>query len=230
MTSPVDPQPKVYSHINGSTQELLDRFAVSEICKGWSVYRDASEWNNYRDLFTENAHVWTTWSGGRHIDDFIAVSKEGKAKGDFIMHRECGTLVDLNPATNRAIGKMKTTITQRFEYEGVPFDVDCDNEFIFFCLKTEKGWKAQWYKVFYVRDKLVMVGPPTSDAVEKLAKLFSKENLDKYPDGYQYLAVAQHSIGHPIETKLPTWKNDFYEKMYKCMGEWLEGKDIDLFW
>lgn len=60
MTSPVDPQPKVYSHINGSQQEMLDRFAVSEICKGWSVYRDASEWNNYRDLFTEDAHVWTS--------------------------------------------------------------------------------------------------------------------------------------------------------------------------
>jgi len=60
MTSPVDPQPKVYSHINGSQQELLDRFAVSEICNGWSVYRDASEWSNYRDLWTEDAQVWTS--------------------------------------------------------------------------------------------------------------------------------------------------------------------------
>jgi hypothetical protein len=158
------------------------------------------------------------------------VSKEGKSRGDFIMHRECGTLVDLNPATDRAIGKMKTTITQRFSYEGVPYDVDCDNYFIFFCLRTDKGWKAQWYKVFYVKDKLVMVGPPTPDAVAKLAQLFSKDNLDKYPEGYQYLAVAQHSIGHPIEMKLPTWRNDYYQKMYKCMGEWLEGKDVNLAW
>ncbi|KAE9389466.1 hypothetical protein BT96DRAFT_890059 [Gymnopus androsaceus JB14] len=226
MTSPIDPQPTVYSHLNGSQQELLDRFAVSEICKGLPLYRDASEWNNFRDLFTENARVWTTWSGGKHVDDFIKVSKEGKAKGNFIMHRECGTLVDLNPATNRAIGKMKATITQRFEYDGVPYDVDCDNETIFFCLKTEKGWKAQWFKVFYIRDKLVMVGPPTPDATEKLAKLFSKESLDKYPEGYQYLAVAQHSLGHSIDMKLPTWRNEYYHKMYKCMGEWLEGKDI----
>ncbi|KAE9389460.1 hypothetical protein BT96DRAFT_1003224 [Gymnopus androsaceus JB14] len=127
----------------------------------------------------------------------------GKAKGDFIMHRECGTLVDLNPATNRAIGKMK----------------------------TEKGWKAQWYKVFYIRDKLVMVGPPTPDATEKLAKLFSKDSLERAISIWPLHNTGD--IGHPIEMKLPTWRNDYYHyyhKMYKCMGDWLEGKDIDLEW
>jgi hypothetical protein len=53
-------QPVTYSHINGSTEELLARFAVSEICKGWPVYRDASEWNNYRSFFTDDAFVWTS--------------------------------------------------------------------------------------------------------------------------------------------------------------------------
>ena len=28
---------------------------------------------NYRDLFTDTAKVWTTWSGPLHIDDFIAI-------------------------------------------------------------------------------------------------------------------------------------------------------------
>lgn len=60
MTTPNDPQVTVYSHINGSQAELFDRFAVSELCKGWPVYRDASEWANYRDLFTDDAHVWTS--------------------------------------------------------------------------------------------------------------------------------------------------------------------------
>ncbi len=60
MTSPADPHTKGYSHINGGHDELLDRLAVSELCKGWPVYRDASEWQNYRDLFTEDATVWTS--------------------------------------------------------------------------------------------------------------------------------------------------------------------------
>ena len=67
MTSPEDTQGKVYSHINGTQQELLDRLAVSEICKGWSVYRDASEWKNYRDLFTGDAYVWTSESGNCQV-------------------------------------------------------------------------------------------------------------------------------------------------------------------
>lgn len=60
MTSPRDPQTKVYSHLRGSQAELLDRFAVSELCKGWPVYRDASEWKNFASLFCEDAYVWTS--------------------------------------------------------------------------------------------------------------------------------------------------------------------------
>ena len=149
------------------------------------------------------------------------------------MHRECGTLVDLNPKNNRAVGKMKVTITQRFTHDGVPYDIDCDAVFTYFCFKTpEHGWKIRWYKVFYCRDKLVTVGVPTPDALAKLSKLFTDEELTKYPEGYKYLAVAQHSVGHPIEMKLPTWdkNNEFYYKMYDCMQEWLEGKEINLFW
>lgn len=60
MTSPRDPQDKEYLHIRGTQADLLDRLAVSELCKGWPVYRDASEWKNYRSLFAEDAYVWTS--------------------------------------------------------------------------------------------------------------------------------------------------------------------------
>jgi len=60
MTSPRDPQDNEYVHIRGTQADLLDRLAVSELCKGWPVYRDASEWKNYRSLFAEDAYVWTS--------------------------------------------------------------------------------------------------------------------------------------------------------------------------
>ncbi len=135
MTSPHDPHTKSFSHINGSAELLLDRLTVAELCKGWPVYRDASEWRNFRSIFAPRATVWTTWSGARSVDDFIAISKAGKEAGVFIMHRECGTLVEL--AGRRAVGKMKATITQRFrEVDGLEYDVDCDCSFIFFCEKS----------------------------------------------------------------------------------------------
>ena len=60
MTSPTDPHTSVFSHINGPPEDLLDRLAVTEICKGWPVYRDASEWQNFRSLFAPKATVWTS--------------------------------------------------------------------------------------------------------------------------------------------------------------------------
>ncbi|KAF1352408.1 hypothetical protein BDV97DRAFT_397437 [Delphinella strobiligena] len=231
MTSPYDPQPITYSHLNGTQQELLDRFAVSEVCKGWPVYRDSSEWVNYRSMFTDEARIWTTSSSGCKIDDFIHLSKEAKNRGQLITHRECGTLVDLNPSTDRAIGKMKSTISQRFSHKGIPYDIDSDCEFIFFCVRTPtEGWKVQWKKVFYIKDKLVIVGVPTPGVTETMARLFNKESLDKHSRGYQYLAVAQASVGHKIENKLPTWSNNFYKRMYDAMHDWLEGDEVDLFW
>jgi hypothetical protein len=60
MTSPRESHSRVYSHINGSAADLLDRLAVAELCKGWPVYRDASEWMNFRSLFCKEAYVWTS--------------------------------------------------------------------------------------------------------------------------------------------------------------------------
>lgn len=51
----------VDSHINGTPEELLDRFAVSELCRAWPVYRDASEWRNYRDAWADKgSYLWTS--------------------------------------------------------------------------------------------------------------------------------------------------------------------------
>jgi len=82
----------------------------------------------------------TAWSGPRTADEFIEISRAGKERGVFIMHRECGTLVELNQAAGRAVGKMKATITQRFRDEetGAEFDVDCDCQFFFFCAKDAR--------------------------------------------------------------------------------------------
>ncbi|PYI34951.1 hypothetical protein BP00DRAFT_433271 [Aspergillus indologenus CBS 114.80] len=159
---------------------------VSELCKGWPVYRDASEWNHYRHLFAkEGAFVFTTWSGGLPIDDIIYTSIKGRANGDFIMHRETGTLVDLNPATQRAVGKMKATITQRFSWDdGVDFDVECNCRFINFCLKEGAS------------------------------------------PGYQYLAVAQSRLGHPILADLPTMDDQAFLDLYAAMDAWLLGRPV----
>ncbi|KAI1338209.1 hypothetical protein F5Y15DRAFT_387964 [Xylariaceae sp. FL0016] len=236
MTSPVDPQTKVYCHTNGHSDDILDRIAVSELCRGWPVYRDASEWKNFRSLFCEDAFVWTTWSKRQTIDNFIQKSKDGKQRGDFIMHRECGIAVDLNPSTRRAIGKMKATITQRFRIGGdgvepILFDVDCDCRFHFFCFQEphSAAWKVKYVKLIYDKDKVVAVDG-------KNVPSFTKDALEKYPVGYRYLGAAQSLLGHEIDPFLPTVQGPesssahrLWLDMYEKMGQWLGGQeDIDL--
>jgi hypothetical protein len=148
------------------------------------------------------------------------------------MHRENGTLVDLNASTQRAIGKMKATITQRFTTAGptpaappIVYDVDCDCRFLFFCLRDESGaWKAKYVKLIYEKDKVCPVDGQT-------VPQFDKATLDKYPEGYKYLGAAQASLGHAVDPDLATLDERYWSKMYKCMEEWLEGAaDPGLCW
>ncbi|KAL4971191.1 hypothetical protein BDW66DRAFT_146549 [Aspergillus desertorum] len=221
-------QPARWSHINGSLEEILDRYCVSEIAKGWPVYRDSSEWSNYRDCFAEDgAYIFTTWSGGLPIDDFIKTSVKSRADGDFIMHRECGTLVDLNPDNRRAVAKMKATITQRFELGGIEFDVECDCRFIFFCAKfpqanaTEPSvWKIKYKKNIYEKDRIVPVDGVTAPS-------YSKEELEKYPYGYRYLGASQARLGHRIQMDLPVLNNEGFDTMYEAIDAWLKGGDVE---
>ena len=143
------------------------------------------------------------------------------------MHRENGTLVDLNPSTLRAIGKMKATITHRFHLENITFDMECDCRFIFFCHKgptsTSGGkaeWKTQYVKLFYEKDKVVPVDGKT-------VPTFTEEELSKYPVGYQYLGAAQAKLGHEILGGLPTMNNQAFYDMYQAMDGWLQGKNVD---
>ncbi len=183
----------------------------------------------------------TAWSRRQPYGVFIEKSKSGKAAGDFIMHRECGTLVELNATTQRAVGKMKATITQRFtmpargeggggdsrvpsSFEPVRFDVDCDCRFHFFCLKDKAGeWKVKYVKLIYEKDKVVPV-----DGTR--APTFRREILDQYPEGYKYLGAAQRMLGHDIDGRLPT-PNDhgLWLDLYEKMQQWLDGwPDIEL--
>ena len=142
------------------------------------------------------------------------------------MHRENGTLVDLNPSKNRAVGKMKATITQRFDIDGIKFDMECDTRFIFFCHKaptsTSNGrpeWKTQYVKLFYEKDKVV---PTDGHTVPS----FDKAELEKYPEGYQYLGAAQAKLGHEILGGLPTMNNQAFFDLYQAIDEWLQGKEV----
>lgn len=139
------------------------------------------------------------------------------------MHRECGTLVELSPATNRAVGKMKATITQRFSTPDAVYDVDCDCRFIFFCSKDEPGWRVRYVKLIYEKDKVV----PVSGALPA----FERAELEGLPEGYRFLGAAQRRLGYEIDKRLVAVRDpEGVGRMYEAMEGWLAGDDVKLFW
>lgn len=139
--------------------DALERFKIREICEGWGLYRDAGEWENYRSMFHADAYIATSWHQGP-IDDFIAASKAGFEKGSsfmYIMHRILGQTVDVQG--ERAVSKMKVTITCRFTFDGIEMDCEADCRFFFMLESREGRWGICRYTLLFDKDRIVPVHP-----------------------------------------------------------------------
>ncbi|GAA5868611.1 hypothetical protein JCM1840_005508 [Sporobolomyces johnsonii] len=224
------PLPTHSISLNGTASEALERFKVRELMEGFPAHRDACEWSKLRALFAlEEAYVFTTWSGGVPIDEFIEISEAGFAKGVKIAHRVNGGTVDLatsGPAAGkRALGKLKATITQRFVMpaEGggdCEVDVDADCRLCFFVEKKADGsWKNHFFKGFYDKDRAHPVDP------RKIPK-YDDTKLASFPDGYRYLAYGQ-SAAYKIKLDLPQSRGEEHDHFYQCFIDWLDGASID---
>ncbi|KAI5476922.1 hypothetical protein MNV49_007023 [Pseudohyphozyma bogoriensis] len=225
------PLPTNSVSLNGTDAEAIERWKIRELCEGFPCHRDACEWSKMRALFAnEDAYVFTTWSGGVPIDEFIKISEIGFSKGVKIAHRANGATVDLatsGPAAGkRGLGKLKATITQRFvmpsTVEGVDCEVDIEAEcrLCFFVEKKANGeWKNHFFKGFYEKDRASPVDP------RKIPK-FDDEKLASFPDGYKFLAYGQ-SAAYKIKMDLPQSRGEAHDHFYQCFIDWLDGASIE---
>ncbi|KAJ4299497.1 hypothetical protein N0V90_004742 [Kalmusia sp. IMI 367209] len=209
---------------NGPTDLLLERMKLRELAEG-----DACEWQNFESIFHPNAHVYTTWSGKVLYTDFIAASKAGMDKGAFIMHRCHGCTTDINKAGTHAVTKLKATITQRFTYSSVTFDVEADCRFIFFFEKVDENWGARLVRHWYEKDKVIPVNPVLVPEIDE-------EKAQTYPPGYRYLAYWQEkTMGVKVVRDLPghrrhvgTENLDKHNLLYHQAKKWLEDGSFEV--
>ncbi|RAL01717.1 uncharacterized protein BO80DRAFT_473518 [Aspergillus ibericus CBS 121593] len=208
------------SHGTDLDKEALERFKIREICEGWGSYRDAAEWQNYLSMFFPDAYITTSWHSGP-IDSFLQSSKDAFARGpEFmdILHRMLGCAVETDEALTRAGGKMKVTITVRFNIDGVETDVDADCRFFFFLEKREGRWGVVFFTLLFDKDRLVPVNP---GYVLKVPE----EEIERFPSGYRYLAWAEEKVGVKVRVDLNAHGPERDALYAKCRG-WLEGKDV----
>ena len=204
----IQPPLSTYPHLAsnnthpGTPHVTLDRLHIRELCESWPLYRDAAEWKNYAAMFHPWAYITTSWTQGP-LSHFIASSKQGFEQqaphGPFpyILHRVNGQAVDVQG--DRAVSKMKVTITCRILMDGVEMDNEAECRFFFLLSKRvsvpegeegkgdgkeEPRWAADFMTLLFDKDKFVPVVPGKTFNVPE-------EEVLQYPSGYRYLAWAE---------------------------------------
>jgi hypothetical protein len=202
-------------------EAVRDERLIRELVQNWVIWRDAGDWERFRTVWHSDGRMMATWTQGTG-DEFIAISKQGWAKGVSILHFLGGTAIDL--VDTRAISQTKMTISQRAEVEGVLVDVLCTGRFYDFLEKrgadgaaSHKGkWGIVLRQPIYEKDRM---DPVTPGAVPVLDHAM----LAQFPAGYRHLAYLQTRIGYTVKTDMPGLKGPEVEALYAQGASWLRG-------
>ena len=194
-------------------QELLDRLTIKQLVDNWVVWRDAGHWDRFRTVWHDDGVMQATWTQGT-ADEFIAMSKEGWAKGVSILHFLGGNSIDL--AGDRAISQTKMTISQRATVHGVLVDVVCTGRFYDLIERRDGKWGFVLRQPIYEKDRMDPVDPSSKVELDQTL-------LMSFPEGYRHLAYLQSQIGYEIKMNMPGLKGDAVEALYKRGDDWLAG-------
>jgi SnoaL-like domain len=192
-----------------------DQRAIRDLVENWVVWRDAGDWTRFATVWHADGVMMATWFQGPAAD-FIAVSREGFARGVRILHFLGGTSVDL--AGDRAIAQTKMTITQRATVHDVECDVICTGRFYDFLERREGRWGIVLRQPIYEIDRLTPVAGGPGPALD--AKL-----LAAFPTGYRHLAYVQTRIGYDVKRDMPGLTGPEVDALYARGAAWLAGPD-----
>jgi hypothetical protein len=190
-----------------------DRRLIRDPLENWVVWRDSGDWDRFRTVWHPDGRMMATWTQGT-ADEFIAVSKEGWARGVSILHFLGGTSIDLRGA--RAVAQTKMTISQRAEVDGVPCDVVCTGRFYDLLEKRDGAWGLVLRQPIYEKDRLDPVTPGAVPALDAAL-------LSRFPPGYRHLAYLQTRIGYTVKRDMPGLQGPEVEALRERGAAWLAG-------
>lgn len=196
------------------TNDQAERFAIREMLENWVVWRDAGDWERFCTVWQHDGRMMATWFQGT-ADEFIAMSRDGFAKGVRILHFLGGISIDL--AGTRAISQTKMTISQRAPVEGILCDVVCTGRFYDFLEKVDGRWGIVLRQPIYEKDRLDPVDPATAPNLDR-------DRLASFPEGYRHLAYLQVGIGYPVKRDMPGLAGPETDRLYARGAGWLRGE------
>jgi hypothetical protein len=197
-------------------QQAADRRQIRDLLENWVVWRDAGDWERFRQVWHPDGRMMATWFQGSG-DEFIRVSQDGWARGVSILHFLGGISIEVTG--DRAISQTKMTISQRGDVEGVTCDVVCTGRFYDFLEKRNERWGIVLRQPIYEKDRI--------DPVSPAAKLeLDAALLARFPEGYRHLAYMQTRIGYTVKPDMPGLKGAEVEQLYSRGAAWLRGAKL----
>ena len=199
---------------NLTDRDIIERMEVRELIESWVIYRDAADWENFRDVWTEGGRMMATWFHGP-AEEFIKVSIEGFERGIYILHFLGGSMIKI--AGDRAVAQTKMTISQRGDVHGVECDIVCTGRFYDLIERNDGKWGVALRQPIYERDRMTPLNfnqPITLDPTI----------LSEYPIGYQNLAYFQQGLGYNVKRDMPGLTGPEVEALYKQGAAWLRGE------
>ena len=199
-----------------TNSDMLDRLAIRELIDNWAMFRDIGRWDDFRACWHPDGVMMATWFQGG-VEEFIAVSQQGFARGARTSHFQGGISIDLKG--RRAVAQTKMQIAQRGPIEGIECDVVCSGRFYDFLEKRKGRWGLVLRQPIYERDRINPVDPAATVRLDK-------ELLARFPEGYRHLAYLQTRNGQTVKTDMPGLTGPELDALYRRGAEWLKGKPI----
>lgn len=184
---------------------------IREVVQNWVLWRDSGDWARFATVWHEDGHMSATWFQGS-ATTFIEASRVGAEHGLNVLHQLGGISVDV--AGERAIAQSRMSILQRASIDGVEVDVTCVGRFYDFFVHDEHGWRIRRRQPIYEKDWLTVLDPGASLSIDH-------DQLNRYPDGYRYLAYVQVKSGMTVKDGLPGRTGPAVERLYAQGRDWL---------
>ena len=192
---------------------IADKAAIRELVEDWVIYRDAGDWERFREVWHADGWMSATWLQASAAE-FIETSRRLFDQGVQILHQLGGWTCDV--VGHRAISQVKMTINQRASVDGVLVDVVCIGRFYDFLEKREGRWGIVRRQPIYEKDRLDPIDPT---AILRL----DADILARFPEGYRHLAYLQLKNGFDVKNDLPGTRGPAVERVYAEGKAWLEG-------
>ena len=200
------------SETMGSSGNVSDGEAISELINAWVYHRDRGNWDQLRNTFWPEGTISFSWFDGP-FEKYVDSSKELAEKGGQAKHMVDQPFVKING--NRAVSEANVTLLLRVVG---PLEIDLTTYARFYDLleKREGQWRILKRTAIYEKDRIDSLRP---SLLLWIASFFT--NLKKYPKACRFTAFILEKAGYEMADNIVEDQSDELQRLYKEGDAWL---------